>query len=327
MQIKIGDQSVDLKIPSYGPKLAMGLVFIFLIAACLLDCFYTVSEQESAVITRFGKHIDTVGEPGLKMKIPYVDRCHRIKVGQQKKMEFGFGTRGATNVYQYSNDQDREKSMVTGDLNAALVEWVVQYKISEPADFLFKVEDPELTLRDATESIMREVIGDRTVDEVITIGRQEIEANCREKLAELVKLYELGISIDQVQLINVDPPVEVQASFNEVNKAEQEKERAINQANGEYNRVIPRARGEAEQKISAAQGYAAKRINEAEGDVARFSELYTEYKKAPAIMKRRIYLETMQDVVPKLNKKIILDSEANQILPLLQLNQGQPIRK
>ena len=210
--------------------------------------------------------------------------------------------------------------MVTGDLNTATVEWVIQYRIREPQLFLFKVRDPGLTLRDISESVMRTVVGDRTVDEVITIGRQEIEVDALTQLQELVNKYELGLSIDQVQLKNVNPPLPVQPSFNEVNQAQQEREQMINVANGEYNKEVPRARGEAEQKMQAAEGYALKRVNEAKGDVSRFNAVLAEYIKAPEVTKQRIYIETMRDVVPKLGRKIIIDDQASQILPLLQLS-------
>ena len=216
--------------------------------------------------------------------------------------------------------------MVTGDLNAATVEWIVQYRIQDPRLFLFKVREPSLTLRDISESVMRSVVGDRTVDEVITVGRQEIESEATIQMQTIVDKYELGLSIDQVQLKDVNPPQPVQPSFNEVNQAQQEREKMINVANGEYNKVVPRARGEAEQRIQSAEGYALKRVNEAEGDVARFNAILAEYIKAPEVTKRRLYLETMQEVIPRLGSKIIIDEEAQQILPLLQLNQDTPTR-
>jgi membrane protease subunit HflK len=181
-----------------------------------------------------------------------------------------------------------------------------------------------LTLRDLSEAVMRTVVGDRTVDEVITIGRQEIETEALASLQKLVDKYELGLSIDQVQLKNINPPNPVQPSFNEVNQAQQEREQMINEANGDYNKVVPRARGEAEQKLQAAEGYALKRVNEAEGDVARFNAVLEEYLKAPAVTKQRIYIETMSKIMPKMGRKIIIDDQANQILPLLQLSPEMP---
>jgi len=199
---------------------------------------------------------------------------------RQLKLEFGFATPGATNPFQNSTEPEMEKAMVTGDLNEALVEWVVQYRINDPRRFLFDVRDPEETMRAAAEAVMREIVGDRTVDEVITIGRQEIEVESRALLQKVVEQYQLGMSIDLVQLKNVNPPKQVQASFDEVNQAQQEKQRSINLANGEYNKVVPRARGEAARTIAEAQGYAQKRVNEAEGDAASFVAVFGQYEKA-----------------------------------------------
>ena len=210
--------------------------------------------------------------------------------------------------------------MVTGDLNSVLVDWVVQYRITEPEKYLFRVRNADTTLRHASESVMRQVVGDRTVDEVITVGRQEIETESSAKLRDLVNLYGLGITIDQVQLKDVDPPEPVQSSFNEVNSAQQEREKAINVANGDYNRDVPKASGEAQKMISEAEGYATQRVNEAEGNVARFTALFAEYEKAPEITRRRLYLETMELVLPGLGGVIILDEEASQVLPFLPIN-------
>lgn len=210
--------------------------------------------------------------------------------------------------------------MVTGDLNAALVEWVVQYRISDPKEYLFDVRNPNQTLRDLSEAAMREVIGDRTVDEVITIGRQDIEISALARMQDLATRYKLGIRVDQVQLKNVNPPREVQASFNEVNKAQQDRENAINIANGDYNEAVPRARGQADQTVRGAEGYRFKRVNEAEGDVASFNAILTEYIKAPEITRTRLYLETMQDVLPAMGPKIIIDDSMKQFLPILPLS-------
>ena len=296
---------------------AAAVVLLIMLA---LTSFYTVQAESEGVVLRFGKFVKTVG-PGLRFKFPFgIDRVAFVPVKRQLKQEFGFGSRGATNDTQYSEEQEQERNMVTGDLNAASVEWIIQFRIVEPQLYLFKVREPGVTLRDISESVMRTVVGDRTVDEVITIGRQEIEAEALSQLQAVVNKYELGLSIDQVQLKNVNPPKPVQNSFNEVNQAQQQREQMINIANGEYNKVVPRASGEAEQKIQGAEGYALKRVNEAEGDVARFNAVLAEYVKAPEVTKRRIYIETMQKVVPQLGRKIIIDETASQILPLLQLS-------
>ncbi|MBG7606917.1 MAG: FtsH protease activity modulator HflK [Verrucomicrobia bacterium] len=287
----------------------------------ITSSFYTVPADSQAVVLRFGKPIK-IAKSGLRFKLPYgIDKTLIVEVTRQLQQEFGFGTSGARNPWQFTNsgEQELEKSMVTGDLNAALVEWVVQYQIEEPQQYLFAVREPDATLRDLTESVMREIVGDRTVDEVITVGRQEIENIATEKLQAATAEYTMGLRIIQVQLKDVNPPRRVQASFNEVNQAQQERESAINRANGEYNKEVPRARGEADRKISAAAGYAAKRVNEAEGDVASFEALLTEYTAAPEITRRRLYLETMSEILPNLGKTVIIDEETKGLLPLLNL--------
>lgn len=321
MRLQIGNEVIEIKPPSNGGKSAsvvMGLILLTITAATSI---YSIGTEEEGVVLRFGKIVKTVNS-GLHLKVPFgIDRVYPVPVTRVMKQEFGFGTRGATYSSQMSSDweMELEKDMVTGDLNSALVEWVIQFKLSEPEKYLFNVRDADETLRDASESIMRAVVGDRTVDEVITVGRAEIAEECKSKLKELVELYDMGISIDQVQLITVNPPKPVQASFNEVNQAQQERENSINVALGEQNREIPKAGGEAEKSISEAQGYATQRVNEAEGDSAKFIALFGEYLKAPEVTRRRIYLETMQDVMPKLGKKVIVDESANQVLPFLPL--------
>jgi len=324
---------VHSEIPSLPPglpqMLAGGLVVV-LIGYAAMTSFYTVSTESQAVVLRFGRIIKTV-DPGLHWKLPLgIDRQYPVEVRRQLKQEFGFGTAGASNPWQASEagTQEAERSIVTGDLNSALVEWVVQYRIDDPEQYLFAVRNPDATLRHLSESVMREMVGDRTVDEVITIGRQEIEAEAVVKLQEVTRSYGMGLKIDQVQLKNVNPPQKVQSSFNEVNQAQQERERAINVATGEYNKVVPRAKGEADQKISAAQGYAIKRTNEAEGDVVAFEALLAEYLKAPEVTRRRIYLETMAEILPNLGKTVILDEDAKGLLPLLNLGDAMnPIRR
>jgi len=321
MRIQIGNEVVEVKPPSNSGKLVVAAIVAILLIVAAFQSVYTVQVEEAGVVLRFGKHVETVG-PGLHFKVPFgIDDVERVPVRRQLKQEFGFGTAGNTNPSQWTSprDMESEKNMVTGDLNAALVEWVIQYRITDPENYLFHVRNADTTLRDASESVMRQVVGDRTVDEVITYGRQEIESQANLKLKELVDLYELGISIDQLQLKNVNPPAPVQASFNEVNQAQQEKEKSINIANGEYNRAVPKARGEADKKISEAEGYATQRVNEAEGDVARFNALFAEYRNAPEVTRRRIYLETMGKVMPNIGEKVIIDESANQVLPFLPL--------
>jgi membrane protease subunit HflK len=292
-----------------------------LIIAGILTSYYTVGAESEGVVLRFGRFLTTV-EPGLHFKIPFgVDDVIVLPTRRQLKLEFGFASSGyLTNPVQVGDDPTAEKSMVTGDLNAALVEWVVQYRIDDPKQYLFDVRNPGTTLRDLSEAAMREVVGDRTVDELITIGRQDIEVEGLARMQDMAKRYHLGIRVDQVQLKNVNPPEQVQASFNEVNKAQQDRENAINIANGEYNKAVPRAKGEADQAIRGAEGYRFKRVNEAEGDVASFSAVLQEYIKAPEITRTRLYLETMGETLPETGQKIILDESLRQLLPILPLS-------
>jgi len=287
----------------------------------LYTAFYTVPSDSVGLVTRFGKYLKE--EPaGLHFKLPGgVDEVTIVPVKRQLKQEFGFTTPGATNPTQNRSDLQAQSQMVTGDLNAALVEWVVQFRIEDPRKYLFDVRNPGETLRDLSESVMREVVGDRTVDEVITIGRQEIEDEALVKMQQLTTKYGIGVSIDQVQLKNINPPRPVQESFNEVNQAQQEKESLINAARREYNKVVPLAEGEKDQRIRAADGYRLKRINEAEGDAARFNAIFKEYLKAPEVTRRRIYIETLQEALPELDSKVIVDTDSQQILPLMHLDQ------
>ena len=293
-------------------------------AVGLFSGVYQVPAESVAVVQRFGGYLKTE-TPGLHFKLPWgIDQVTLVEILRQQKLEFGFGTQGATNPYQYADyrEQEGEKTMVTGDLNTALVEWVVQYHISDPVAFVFNFREPVPTLRDLSQAVMREVVGDRTVDEVLTIGRQEMETKCAERLRELVAALNMGVRIDQIQLGNINPPADVQASFSDVNRAKQEKESAINTASGNYYQIIPKARGEAEQKVKGAEGYAAKRVNEAEGDAARFKSVLAEYLKAPEVTKKRLYLETMGEVLSQVPGKIILDEKASSFLPLMNLRQA-----
>jgi membrane protease subunit HflK len=215
-----------------------------------------------------------------------------------------------------------ESLMLTGDLNAAEVEWIVQFRINDPYKFLFKIRNAEKTFRDMNEAIMRGVVGDRTVDEVLTIGRQEVASVVTFKLQELADQYEMGIKVEQVVLQDVNPPEAVKGAFNEVNEAQQEKEKMINQAMSEYNKVVPRAKGEAERTIEEAKGYALERVNNAKGEASKFSAIFAEYMKAKEVTRQRIYLETMTETLQKVGRKLITDGDSSGVLPLLQLNNG-----
>ncbi|MDQ6904117.1 MAG: FtsH protease activity modulator HflK [Bacteroidota bacterium] len=303
---------------------------LILLAVVLLivffGAFFQIEPEELGVITRFGKYTRTV-EPGLNFKIPFMETLYKIPVERQQKQEFGFRTTSVGVQSSFTKEDTKGESlMLTGDLNLADVEWVVQYRINNPYNFLFKVRNPETTLRDISEACMRQVVGDRTVNEVLTVGRTEVANKAQELIQKLSKEYSLGINIDQVVLQDVNPPDQVKDAFNAVNQAQQEKETLINQAKSEYNKVIPKAAGQAKETIQKAEGYALERVNNAKGETARFNDLYTEYVKAPEVTKKRIYLETMSKVLPQLGQKIITDKSGNNVLPLLQMQMNKKVK-
>lgn len=280
---------------------------------------FTVETEEVGVITRFGEYVSEA-RPGLNFKFPFIDQVEFVPVQRQLKQEFGYRTTsaGVNTTYRKAGYED-ESLMLTGDLNLADVEWVIQFRIDNPYNFLFKVRNVEETLRDISEATMRQIVGDRTVDEVLTVGRAEVASEVEIILQDIANEYEMGIKIEQVVLQDANPPDPVKPSYNGVNEAEQQRETLINQARADYNRVIPRAAGEAEQTIQQAEGYALNRVNTAQGEVSRFNDLYEEYIKAPEVTKRRIFLETMEEILPQMGQKIITDEEGNSVIPLLQL--------
>jgi len=316
------DQNFDFNVPPQFEQISKNIRLIVggLIVALLgFSTFFTVDPEEVGVVVRLGKFVETV-EPGLNFKIPLIDQVELVPVERQLKQEFGYRTvqAGVQTQYQKAGYED-ESLMLTGDLNLADVEWVVQYRINDPYSYLFKVRNAESTLSDISEAAMRQIVGDRTVNEVLTVGRAEVSIRVQELIQALVMEYEMGITIEQVVLQDINPPNPVKPSFNAVNEAQQQRETLINQARADYNRVIPRARGEAQETIQRAEGYASERVNTSEGEVSRFNDLYTEYVKAPQVTKQRIFLETMEDIIPKMGKKIIMDESGNNVLPLLQM--------
>lgn len=312
-------------LPKFSPKVIGLGILALLVFLTLNGLWYQVPAESEAVKLRFGRLVEEGIKPGLHYKLPLgIETVDIQPVQRQLKMEFGFSTPGATSDFQYGTrgEEENVKSMVTGDLNSAHVEWVVQYRITNLADYLFKVREAAETLRDVSESVMREIVGDRTVDEVLTIGRLEIETEALGKINVISKLYDLGLTIDQIQLKGVNPPPAVRASFEEVNNAQQERETLINVAKGEYNKAVPRAKGEADQKLSEAEGDALKRINESIGDAARFKAIYAAYANAPDVTRQRLYFETMSEILPRLGNKVILDEAASNVLPFLPLTPG-----
>ncbi|HEY0368647.1 MAG TPA: FtsH protease activity modulator HflK, partial [Chthoniobacterales bacterium] len=292
---------------------AIGLLGLVITFFNLLFGFVSIPTNSIGVKIRFGA-FHSLQNPGLSYAIPYVDDIVLVPTQRLLKLEFGFASSGATNAYQGDRETEDTETMITGDLNTALVPWVVQYRITDPRMYLFGAQEPEKTLRDLSESVMREVIGDRTVDEVLTIGRHDIETSALNRLADLCSEYDLGLQIQQVQLATVRPPPAVQAAFNEVNQAQQEKQTAINQAWAVYNDAVPNARGQAKAREKQAEGYASRRVNQAKGETEKFSLLLAEYSKSPVPTRQRLYLESMEAIFPSLEKKIIVDDTIKGVL-------------
>jgi membrane protease subunit HflK len=296
-----------------------GLVVLLL----LYTSYYQVEPDEVGVVLRLGRQVRT-SDPGPHFRIPFgIERVTKVPVQRQLKEEFGFRTASAAKGTIYAPPSPEtlgESLMLTGDLNVAVVEWIVQYRITDPKAYLFHVRDQTTTFRYMAEAAMRLVVGDHSVDEVITIGREKIALAAKEELQRLCLFYGIGIEVQQVVLQDVNPPDPVRPAFNEVNQAIQEKERAINEAWADYNKAVPRAKGEADQAVRAAEGYALERVNNAQGDAKRFEALYEEYRKAPGVTRKRLHLETMATLLPRLERKLVVDEKARGVLPLLSLD-------
>ena len=319
--------SLDIKLPKLKPGVIKLIVVAVFILILLAGSIYQISPEEIGAILRFGKFVRST-DPGLHLKLPLgIEKLIKVPVQRQLKMEFGFRTTrpGIRTEYRVTTESIREAVMLTGDLNVAVVEWIVQYKIKDPYKYLFKIRDAESTFRYMNEAVVRRVVGDNSVDEVITIGRARIANEAQEELQKLCDLYEIGIEVNQLIFQDVNPPDQVKPSFNEVNESLQEKERKINEAWSEYNELIPRSRGEAQQMIRAAEGYAMERVNNSKGDANRFIAIYREYARAPLVTRKRLYLETINVILPKIGKKIIFDEKQKNILPLLNL--GGEVKK
>ena len=285
--------------------------------------FYSVEQDEVGVIRRFGKYTRTT-EPGLHWKLPFnIEKLDKVKVKRVFKEEFGFRTlKAGINTKYSSKSFDEESLMLTGDLNVLDVSWIVQFTIKDPVALLFNVRSPREAVRDLSESVMRQVVGDHSVSEALTTMKNEINFEVKQKLQAALDLYESGIHIDKLELQEVLPPKVVTASFNEVNEAEQVREKVINQSWEAYNKVIPKAKGQAEKTIREAEGYALERINRAKGDAVKFVETWSAYKNAKDVTRKRLYIEAMQEVLPRSGEIYIFEPGANNVLPLLKLNKG-----
>ena len=321
--IDVGGGRIQLPPMPRIPKGAIRLgVVVLAVLVLLFTAYYQIEPEEVGVIQRFGAYVRTT-DPGPHLKLPFgIETVRKVPVQRQLKMEFGFRTVRSDVRSEFASPAaaKAEALMLTGDLNVAVVEWIVQFRIHDPKAYLFNVRNVPETFRYMSEAAVRQVVGDHSVDEVITVGRAEIAHKAKDELQRLCDLYGIGIEIQQLVLQDVNPPDPVRPAFNEVNQAIQEKERAINEAWADYNKAVPLAKGQAEQMVRSAEGYALERENHALGDARRFDAIYAEYRKAPEVTRRRMYLETMGALLPRLGKKLVLDEKSRGVLPLLQLD-------
>jgi membrane protease subunit HflK len=316
------DKIKKFKLPG-GPI----VVIVLILFALAVTSVFTVAQNEVGVVQFFGRYVRTA-QPGLSFKLPFgIEKVTKVNVREYQTEEFGvatarYDTRGRMRP---GADNLTVALMLTGDLNVGLVPWIVQYRVKDPYNYLFKVRDVRRLLVDMSEATMRLVVGDRSINEVIN-NRKEIADEAKLLLQKELNQAEAGIQINTIELKKTNVPGPVQPSFNEVNQATQEKEQMIYQANEDYNKAIPAARGEAERTVKAAEGYALNRVNRAKGDVARFVDLYNEYIKAKDVTKRRLYLETLKEIFPKMGPKYIVDSDQKNLLPLLNLGKQSGIK-
>lgn len=300
-----------------------GIVVLVLAVVLLWSSWFTVQPEETGVVQRFGEVVRTEG-PGLHFKIPYgVETVRLIPTARVLKEEFGFRTEVPGRRTRFSARQFLNESlMLTGDLNVIDVDWIVQYRIDDPGKFLFRVREPIDTIRDVSEAVMRQVVGNRLGSDVLTVGREAVQEEVKLEMQKILTTYETGVRITSVKLQDVTPPDPVKPAFNEVNEARQDRERTINQAQEQANREIPKARGEAGRTIAQAQGFALERVNRAKGEANRFQAILAQYRRFPEVTRKRLYLEALTTILPAAKSLYIVDADQKALIPWLSLESG-----
>ena len=309
------------------PNLGASILKIASIAAIILfiqviySSFYTIEAGEQGVVMRFGRFAK-LSAPGLNFKVPFIDEVIKVDVETVRKQEFGFRTRspGQKSIYA-KQGYSAESLMLTGDKNVIDVQWIVQYKVQDPFNFVFKVRNVDQSVRDVSEMAIRRIVGNQDFDYVLT-NREILEAATARELQTTLDDYQSGVKVIAVKLQDVNPPDSVKPAFNEVNEADQDMKRLVNEAEQTYNRVIPKARGDAKKILEEAHGYAIERTNLAKGETVRFLAVLEEYEKAKDVTQKRMYLETMQDVMPRVEGIYVIDKDQQSILPFLDLSGG-----
>ncbi|WP_297954452.1 FtsH protease activity modulator HflK [uncultured Desulfobulbus sp.] len=305
--------------PFSGPGKVVAIVAAFIVLQAAAGAFYTIKPGEVGIVLRFGQFHRTT-TPGLHFKIPYVEEMTKVDVESVRKEEFGFRTRTATAGAAYDRKGfDMEALMLTGDKDVIEVAWIVQYKVSDPVLFLYKVRDVAQIVRDASETVTRRIVGNMDFDYVLS-NREILAANARKELQGQLDRLESGVNVLTLQLLDINPPEQVKPAFNEVNIADQDMKRLVNEAEETYNRVIPKARGSAKQIVEEARGYAVERINRANGETNRFQAIVKEYEGAEEVTRQRLYLEAMQEILPQVDQVYVVDAGQQSILPLLDLS-------
>ena len=300
-----------------------GIVVLVLAVVLLWSSWFTVQPEETGVVQRFGEVVRTEG-PGLHFKIPYgVETVSLIPTARVLKEEFGFRTEVPGRRTRFSARQFLNESlMLTGDLNVIDVDWIVQYRIDDPGKFLFRVREPIDTIRDVSEAVMRQVVGNRLGSDVLTVGREAVQEEVKTEMQKILTTYETGVRITSVKLQDVTPPDPVKPAFNEVNEARQDRERTINQAQEQANREIPKARGEAGRTIAQAEGFALERVNRAKGEANRFQAILAQYRRFPEVTRKRLYLEALTTILPAAQSLYIVDADQKALIPWLSLESG-----
>lgn len=304
------------------PALVIGIIAALVLIGIVFTSFFIVDATEQAVVTRFGKYLKTVG-PGLQYKMPFgIDRNYNVPTQVVQTEQFGFQTVTSGITNQYQNGITSESTMLTGDLNIVDVEWIIQYRIVDPAAWLFNVQERTQTIRDISQSVVNMLVGDRAILDVMGSERSAIESQALEQMNENFRQFGLGINVLTVRLQNIVPPAGVQDAFEDVNKAIQDMNRFINEGKEAYNSEIPKAQGEADRQVQVAQGYAIERVNRAQGDIARFNSVYEEYRKSPGVTRERLYIEAMEEIFAAQENSTLIDGQLENVLPVKTLSGG-----
>ncbi|MBT5470270.1 MAG: FtsH protease activity modulator HflK [Nitrospina sp.] len=305
----------QIKIPQFKPSMIVGIILLLLVVWIIPGTFYFVEPDEEGVVTRFGKFSRTTS-PGLHFKFPSpIEHAATPKITQIRRAEIGFRAAQGRPTQRVP----AESLMLTGDQNIIDINLVVQYRIMDSVQFLFNVRRPHKLIRDSAETVIRGITGSKKIDEALTTGKAEIQVLAKDQIQALLDHYKSGLQVVTIQLQDVHPPEQVADSFKDVVRAREDKERMINEAQGYRNAVIPEARGQAAQIVRVAEGYREEKIKRAEGDAKRFLQQYQEYKKAPDITRKRIYLETMEEILPSIKKFVVEKNSGNGVLPILPL--------